>query len=476
MRKLSLPLALAAGTLLYGAVAWAGTWADFEAAFPTFPCQDGWAACVVDGKPLHPDLQPGGTGMPQPADLRVGWDLQPTASFSPFVGLSAYTGELPKAPEPPPEPVAANKDPEPPPEPEGIADADPVAEPTPDRPERPEPTQPDRPTSAGQADAGQTGTQKDRPGSADATTTGATGATARVEPTTTTTAPTTTSGSVRPTNATSTSSSTTSTPPATASTTAAATAQKERPGSSGTAEPATTPTTGTSSVRPTNTTTTAPSGTSDSIQVAAKTTPTAPQDDSCDNLTKLEPQAMLGKLSEGQIGCLEKSFSGASKMTDKEKISRVLMANAYSKGDTKGWEKLAKRHLEEVDQSDPDIAYKYALQLAKGGAPRANGTIRWANVALENRHVWTGDTYTTRVYSLYKLRAVAAQSLWEAAEKEHAATPSDDTKNKVDKERNQTKVFAREWYEYAKQAGKDTTLPMQLCVSAAGTKDYCEAG
>jgi hypothetical protein len=201
----------------------------------------------------------------------------------------------------------------------------------------------------------------------------------------------------------------------------------------------------------------------------------APQDASCDNLSKLEPQAMLGKLNDGQIACLEGSYASAPKQTDKDKISRLLMANAYGKGDTRSWEKLIKRHLEEIDQSDPDLCYKYALHLSKGGAGRAPGVIRWSNVALENRTVWTGDTYVSRVSALYKLRAAAAQSIWKAAEEEYAKNPSEDLKKKVEDSRNQTKVFAREWYEYMKSAGKDTTTALQLCISAAGTKDYCEA-
>jgi hypothetical protein len=185
---------------------------------------------------------------------------------------------------------------------------------------------------------------------------------------------------------------------------------------------------------------------------------------------------MLGKLTDGQTTCLEGAYAAATKPTDKDKISRILMANAYSKGDTKTWEKLIKRHLEEIDQSDPDLCYKYAVFLSKGGAPRATGVIRWSNVALENRTVWTGDTYVTRVSGLYKLRAAAAQSIWKAAEDAHAAAPTDDTKKKVEESRNSTKVYAREWYEYCKTAGKDTTTALQLCVSAAGTADYCESG
>ena len=105
-----------------------------------------------------------------------------------------------------------------------------------------------------------------------------------------------------------------------------------------------------------------------------------------------------------------------------------------------------------------------------------SGFCRWANVALENRTVWTGDTYTSRVYSLYKVRAAASQALWQDAEGEHSKAPSDDSRDKVDKYRNMTKVNAREWYEYARSSGKDASTALQLCISAAGTADYCEAG
>ena len=116
------------------------------------------------------------------------------------------------------------------------------------------------------------------------------------------------------------------------------------------------------------------------------------------------------------------------------------------------------------------------MHLSKGGAGRATGVIRWSNIALDNRTVWTGDTYVSRVSGLYKLRAAASQSLWKASEEEHAKAPTEETKKKVDEARNQTKTFAREWYEYCKQAGKDTTTALQLCVSAAGTADFCEGG
>lgn len=196
----------------------------------------------------------------------------------------------------------------------------------------------------------------------------------------------------------------------------------------------------------------------------------------CDNLVALEPAAMMGKLSNEQVGCLEASLAAASQQTDKDKISRILMANSYSAGDMRTWETQVKRHLEEISQADPDLCYKYALYLSKKGAGRAWGVIKWADVSLENRTVWSGETYKSRVYALYKLRASAAQELWKAAEEKHAAAPSDDTRKEVDDTRGLTKTYAREWYEYAVEAAKDTTTPLQLCISAAGTADFCEGG
>ncbi|MEZ4240110.1 MAG: hypothetical protein R3F59_28960 [Myxococcota bacterium] len=183
----------------------------------------------------------------------------------------------------------------------------------------------------------------------------------------------------------------------------------------------------------------------------------------------------MGKLPEPTIACLEARATGDEKMTDRRKASQLLMADAWQKGDKKGWEQLVKRHLDEIDQSDPDLCYKYALYLSQQGVGRASGVIRWSNVALENRMVWIGDTYKNRVYSLYKVRSAASQALWQQAEEEHRAAGTDETRDKVEKYRNLTKVNAREWYEYALESGKDANIALQLCMSAAGTADYCEA-
>ncbi|MBN2799596.1 MAG: hypothetical protein JXX28_10650 [Deltaproteobacteria bacterium] len=455
MHKLTLVLAMLTG-LAATSTAYAG-WGDFEAAFPTLPCQDGWASCIQGGQVVSPELGRDRQGNPTPGDMRVAWfDLQATAAFSPFVDLSPYTGEA-RVAKAEPVPVAA-----------------PAAQPSrPAATSRPaaDVTPPSRGTQLARAEepVPNRGNSMVRPGSGTAEPVAAPHEGGMTRP----------GSSVRPSGAeagTAEPAGVAAPPPveSTARTEApveapAATGGMTRPGALTRPVAAE----GTDAVAAVE----APAATPEPpAALISAVTPAAPVvvDDSCDNIVKLEPSAMMGKLSDGQTACLEASFAAAGKQTDKDRISRVLMTNAYSKGDQQEWAKLMKRHLEDVDQSDPDLCYKYALYLNKRGASRAYGVIKWSNVALENRTVWTGDTYTTRVYSLYKLRAAASQTLWQAAEEKNAVNPTDETKGQVSEARNQTKVYAREWYEYAKAAGKDTTKALQLCVSAAGTAEYCE--
>ncbi|MEZ4239361.1 MAG: hypothetical protein R3F59_25040 [Myxococcota bacterium] len=75
----------------------AADWSAFAAAFPLEPCQDGWMACRVGAQPLDPGLAADARGLPVQAAARLGWfDLQPTAAFSPFEGLSDYPAPAPR--------------------------------------------------------------------------------------------------------------------------------------------------------------------------------------------------------------------------------------------------------------------------------------------------------------------------------------------------------------------------------------------
>jgi hypothetical protein len=195
---------------------------------------------------------------------------------------------------------------------------------------------------------------------------------------------------------------------------------------------------------------------------------------SCGNLVALEPTAMMGKLKDAEVRCLEDSIKNAEKQTVKDKVSRVLMADSWAKQDTTRWEALVRRHLNEIDRSDPDLCYKFAKFLSGREPEYMEECTHWAEVALENKSQWKGDTFVSRVNALYKMRAVAAQRRWEWLEKKYVAKPDEALGQDKDKARNDAKTMSREWLEYAKQSGKDTTMAMQMCVSAAGTEDFCK--
>ena len=189
----------------------------------------------------------------------------------------------------------------------------------------------------------------------------------------------------------------------------------------------------------------------------------------CDDLVRLESHALLGRLTPEHIACLEARYEQVPRQTLRKKISLLLIANANGDGDKRAWERLVRRHLEDIDQSDPNICYAYATHLARQGPGRALSVIRWSEVALENRIRWTGETRKTRVYNLHKLRAAAANSLWAEAEFRYENNPSDVTAAAVERTEERVMRLAREWYRIARTTGGDETVPLQLCTSAAGS-------
>jgi hypothetical protein len=222
-----------------------------------------------------------------------------------------------------------------------------------------------------------------------------------------------------------------------------------------------------------NSNTPTPTPTTTSIKTTA---PTSPGDNSCDDLAGLEPTALMGQLSSGQVTCLENRISTEAAQTTRDKVSRLLVNTAYAKGDKAGWARLVKRHLEEIDRSDPDMCYNYALHLSRQGAGVSSSVIRWADYALENKSKWQGNTYKSRVYALLKMKAEAASRLWESAEKEYNESRSEEAEAKATKYRGMAKEYAREWLDYARASGQDTSTAMSLCVSAAGNQAFCQGG
>ena len=203
------------------------------------------------------------------------------------------------------------------------------------------------------------------------------------------------------------------------------------------------------------------------VRHAMHVRPSRPVD--CDNLVRMEPSAMMGKLSPDEVDCLESRF--AEEPRERDKISRILMANAYSMGAMTEWAWLVERHMTEISQSDPDLAYKYALYLSKRRVSRSEDVIRWADVALRHSGVWTGETYASRVYALHKLRTEAAQMLWDGAEESYAANPTPENDALVLAARARTRTFAEEWHTVALRGSKDAAPAASLCELAG---DPCD--
>lgn len=177
-------------------------------------------------------------------------------------------------------------------------------------------------------------------------------------------------------------------------------------------------------------------------------------------LVELEEEASIGALTDVQKECLEKSYKAAKEQTVKNKISRVLLVNAYAY-DTSYWAGLVQRHLDEVDRSDPDIAYLYSFYIYnRPNNPDFEAVIYWTEIALDRKNIWTGETYVKRVAQLQKVRAMAAAKLWQR----HAEGGD---KQKAEEARLKTKTYAREWIDFAKSAGITTVQAEALCVSAA---------
>ena len=75
----------------------------------------------------------------------------------------------------------------------------------------------------------------------------------------------------------------------------------------------------------------------------------------CGDLIQLEPAAMMGRLEDAQIRCLDETMRTAERMTVKDKISRVLLADAWAKGDEHRWEGVARRHLEAIGRTGTSV-------------------------------------------------------------------------------------------------------------------------
>ena len=200
------------------------------------------------------------------------------------------------------------------------------------------------------------------------------------------------------------------------------------------------------------------------------------EDATCAPIDELEDAAMLGSLNKKQSNCLEKELNTAATITDQRKISNILINNALSAKNWKQWERYTKRHLDKYDRSNANMCYGFAVYMFN--KKRFSDAIVWSERGLEQKQRFAaGSDFKKKVYTLYKLKTMASNTIWQKSE-EKLVSISDDQlrekeKEKAERYQAKTKNYAREWLDYARSSGQKQNLPMQICVSAA-TKSFCQ--
>jgi hypothetical protein len=117
----------------------------------------------------------------------------------------------------------------------------------------------------------------------------------------------------------------------------------------------------------------------------------------------------------------------------------------------------------------------YAVHLFS--ADKANESIiRWTEVALENKHIWSGKVHVQRVAQLLRLRAITAYQIWLGAQADIGQERTRESESADREYRGWAKDFSREWLEYVRASGLPSKIAYEMCLSAAGTTRFCTAG
>ncbi len=186
----------------------------------------------------------------------------------------------------------------------------------------------------------------------------------------------------------------------------------------------------------------------------------------------LATPAALGKLSASQLACAEDAVANGESTLDRKQWSNLLMQNAWARGDIAGYDRLATRHLLEIDPDDAEGIWRFAVYLGRE-PDRAHECLRWAELGLQRVETWSGDLRAHRTSTLSKLRVIAARQVWADAEAGWTASPTDAGRVLADGRKDDVRRFAREWAAALVAQGKHPQDAVELCVSAGGVREWC---
>jgi hypothetical protein len=185
----------------------------------------------------------------------------------------------------------------------------------------------------------------------------------------------------------------------------------------------------------------------------------------CVPFARWEHVALLGSLPPAIAACLEAHVTTDAPAASRVQASRLLVTNAWSRGDIAAWLPRIERHLQELDPADARLAWTLARHHARSDTPEsAREVLRWSEVAERG----TNPPEPTLQHRLTrsKIRAIAAHRLWKAA-------VANGGSSNVAAQRDLAARSAAEWVRVLTEAAEDPTEARALCHEAATEATIC---
>jgi hypothetical protein len=195
----------------------------------------------------------------------------------------------------------------------------------------------------------------------------------------------------------------------------------------------------------------------------------------CEDLGALEADAMLGELAIEIIACLEAQLRLERLQSNKSHISTLLINNDLNKKNWDSWELRVRNHLKNIDRSQPDLTFSFAIFLHNKGSEYYKEALYWTDYTMDTRTQWPeGQSFMTKSNKLFQLRAQLALEIWMQAEKAYTKERTAELDQVSKEARGLATNLAREWLDYARQAELPTDDAFNICLSTSIDPDFCK--
>ena len=195
----------------------------------------------------------------------------------------------------------------------------------------------------------------------------------------------------------------------------------------------------------------------------------------CEDLPALEPGAMMGELAPDAIACLEAKLRLERLQSQKSHISTLLINNDFNKKKWDSWELRVRNHLRNIDRSQPDMTFAFALYLYNKGPEYYKEALYWTDYTFETRNQWPeGQDFINKSNKLYQIREQLALEIWMQTEKAYTRERTAELDQLSKEARGLAKDLSREWLDYTRQADLPTNDAFNMCMSTSPEPDYCK--